>query len=478
MRSSKSEVAFSTPARAVTEKIGTTTIFSGPRAARRRLVNSSIDDRWRSSPFFDAAAGCAATARYWKVTRVGSARFEVAPPPTTSRCHAWKFQVSPGRTGTVPVPRGMAPRPIGTAAVPDASAWKICPGASNRPMLPPRQRTPSPTGRLPRAPADGEDPELAGGQIPDREGHVVARGDDRARGAGRARGARAVGVGRAVGRTELAIRLEGDVVDPDVEDRVGEEEARDGARDPQLVDAREHAREGAPRRQDRLEGVRILVPEADPARGQGRRAGVVDGDGEARPVRLRGLGEDGQLEEHAGRSARACGVAIHERDPQGALERQVGERRAERVDAHVHAQRDPRELRVVPEEGRVGGLSGRARGEGREPRREQDVGVPIGVPAGRLEEEVACEVAVRAAVEADADRGLGGGARDERRCAERGDEESAKRHVAGGQRPREARGVWPSRTARRASLNEDPRVQRGRPCARARSRHRADPWAR
>jgi len=42
---SKIEVAFSTPAKAVTEEIGTTTIFSGPRVARRRLVNSSIDDR-------------------------------------------------------------------------------------------------------------------------------------------------------------------------------------------------------------------------------------------------------------------------------------------------------------------------------------------------------------------------------------------------------------------------------------------------
>ena len=40
---------------------------------------------------------------HWKVISYPSVKFDVAEPPTASRCQAWKLQVSPVTTATKPV---------------------------------------------------------------------------------------------------------------------------------------------------------------------------------------------------------------------------------------------------------------------------------------------------------------------------------------------------------------------------------------
>ncbi len=78
---------------------------------------------------------------HWKVTETPSVRFDVMLG-FASRYQAWKYQVSPGAAETNPVGVGSAPRSSGRLNVPVLPENWISPGATNRPIAPPRQSAP------------------------------------------------------------------------------------------------------------------------------------------------------------------------------------------------------------------------------------------------------------------------------------------------------------------------------------------------
>ena len=55
-----------------------------------------------------------------------------------SRCHAWKFQVSPVWTATTLLPFGIVFRSTPRVNCPEGPELRTCPGPTNRPTVPPR----------------------------------------------------------------------------------------------------------------------------------------------------------------------------------------------------------------------------------------------------------------------------------------------------------------------------------------------------